>query len=108
MKRRRLYTGTSKLRNPSRKCPRCGGSAEGTTALGYADDMEPEPGLPVVCAYCGGLNIFTDALELRPLDRAERRKLLREQPHLRAPLKIAQQAVETVLARRKAEKAAWN
>lgn len=110
MRKKQLYFTSSKEKRPGLKCPRCGDSAESVTGVSIFDNTGTEaiPGAMVVCAYCGGLNIFTAALELRAVSRAERRKLVRESPWLRRPLEVAQRAVEIRMARRRMEKAAWN
>jgi hypothetical protein len=38
----------------------------------------PKPGALGVCLYCGSLNVYTETLELRRIERTERRKMQRD------------------------------
>jgi hypothetical protein len=48
---------------PTSPCPYCGTKLDG--AFGFENNDVPEPGDASICAYCGGIFIFDQNLELR-------------------------------------------
>lgn len=76
---------TFRLNTPDSRCPTCAKPMNGAAALGH--DQQPIPGDFSVCAYCGTLLRYGDALgvrevtkpELEGMDRGTRRTLLHHQ-----------------------------
>jgi hypothetical protein len=56
------------------QCPECGRSLYGSVGT---SSVEPRPGEPSVCGWCGALTIFTDELKLRSLEYPDWRSLSR-------------------------------
>lgn len=82
------HIGSIAKRITSNTCPHCGRSAEGGTSIDpeRAKRM-PEPGDYAVCIYCASLNVYTNTLALRRIERTERRRLERD-PRTAETLKV--------------------
>lgn len=76
---REVHIGSIQNKLVGNTCPSCGRSAEGGTSI---DDKEaaanPKPGDLAVCLFCGGLNVYTENLTLRKIERTERRRMLHD------------------------------
>lgn len=76
------------------KCPHCGKPADGGTCL---DDRQakrmPKPGDFAVCVSCGSINIYTDTLGLRRIERKEQRAMQRD-PRMSKLIEICLDAVK--------------
>jgi hypothetical protein len=109
-KRKAVYIRDAERRLVGLKCPRCGADADGAARFGWErlTSGEAVPGALVMCAYCGGLSMYTETLGLRRVERPERRKIVRENPELGKLLEMAAESVARVQARRRAGRAQWN
>lgn len=58
------------FRLPDRNCPRCGHNVNGATSL-TSQSGAPVAGDVTVCAYCAGVNVYTDRLEIRPATKED-------------------------------------
>jgi hypothetical protein len=89
-----IYIGSIEKRLTGLKCPHCGRPADGATSL---DDRQaarmPKPGSFAICLSCGSINIYTDTLGLRRIERAERRRMQRD-PRMAKLIEIALDAVK--------------
>lgn len=83
------------VRTPKVPCPGCKTLLSGAGAPFVPGTPTPKPGDPSVCAYCGALLVFTDALGLALLDD---QALLCMPYELLGDLKRAQAAVFRRLA----------
>jgi hypothetical protein len=74
-----IHLGSIQKRLVGNKCPHCGKPADGGTSL---DDRQavkmPKPGDFAVCISCGSINLYTNTLALRRIERAERRAMERD------------------------------
>ena len=74
-----IHIGRIEKRLAGNKCPHCGRPADGGTSI---DDRQAEPmpwpGALAVCLYCGSINVYTDTLALRRIERTERRQMQRD------------------------------
>ncbi len=74
-----IHIGSIQQRLVGTKCPHCGRVADGGTSI---DDREavrmPKPGSLAVCLYCGSINVYTETLALRRIERTERRAMKRD------------------------------
>lgn len=48
---------------PECRCPHCGALIHAASSLDH--QHLPSPGLPVVCGYCGEINVFAEDLTVR-------------------------------------------
>jgi len=70
-----IHIGSGRM--PESKCPSCGETLSAATGIAKDEIPVPEPGNFTFCAYCGGLAVFTEGLELRFPTQQEREAAFR-------------------------------
>jgi len=74
-----IHLGSIQKRLVGTKCPHCGRPCDGGTSLDNRQAAKmPKPGDFAVCVYCGSINVYTDTLAMRRIERAERRAMQRD------------------------------
>jgi len=93
-----IYLHSKKERIPGNPtCPKCKRRVDGATGVSETEPRpEPEPGNLGVCLYCGSLNRYTANLHLEPVDRTERRKILRRDPKLRELVELVESTSQQI------------
>lgn len=90
----KIYIGSVRQRLEGTKCPRCNRPADGGTSLDHSEHVnQPKSGDFAICLYCGALNVYTESLQLRKIERKERRELARD-PKLAELIKLTQTFAE--------------
>ena len=84
-----IHLGRIEKRLEGLKCPNCGKVNDGGTSL---DDQQaakmPKPGDFGICVFCCSLNVYTETLGLRRIERTERRRMQRD-PRLAELIRLA-------------------